>query len=106
MTRPTKAIVAESWQYDGVKVAVVREHQVLTWTQPSVVERDEAGEMPEAWLHLQEDDARAIYEALAQHFGGAGHDTRALRRDYDAERARVDKALDALIQAATHGRNP
>ena len=40
---------------------------------------------------------RALYEALAEHFGGTGHDTRALRADYDHERSRVDKMLDSLL---------
>ena len=38
-----------------------------------------------------------IYEALADYFGHSGHDTRALRKDYDAERARVDKLINNLI---------
>lgn len=49
-------------------------------------------------LQLDEDEARAVYEALAEYFGGTGHDTRALRRDYDAERARVDKLIGHLTR--------
>lgn len=49
-------------------------------------------------LKLPEDIARAMYEALAEHFGHSGHDTRALRKDYDAERARVDRMLDHLLR--------
>lgn len=52
----------------------------------------------EAWLHIHEDHARAIYEALADYFGHSGHDTRALRRDYDNERQRVDRMINALIR--------
>lgn len=87
----------------GIRLAVQRgvtgpSPTVLTWQQPGVELLGEGGAAPsaEAWLHLQEDDARAIYEALADHFGHAGHDTRALRKDYDAERARVDKLLAHL----------
>ena len=46
------------------------------------------------------DNARAIYEALADYFGHAGHDIRALRKDYDAERARVDKLIHHAIGGA------
>ncbi|HMM95287.1 hypothetical protein [Phycicoccus sp.] len=51
-------------------------------------------------LHMPEEAARALYEALAERFGGTGHDTRALRRDYDDERKRVDKLTDALVGIA------
>jgi hypothetical protein len=88
----------------GVRLAVRRDGSgpsgvVLKWEQPTVEPVTEAGTVPDpaTWLHLQEDDARAIYEALADHFGHAGHDTRALRKDYDAERARVDKLIANLI---------
>lgn len=50
-----------------------------------------------SWLQLTEEEARAIYEALADYYGHAGHDTRALRKDYDAERARVDRLINNLI---------
>lgn len=39
---------------------------------------------------LPYDTGRALLNALTRHYHGAD-DTRALRRDYDAERARVDK---------------
>lgn len=89
----------------GVRIAVKRDYghrsELLLWERPIVTEYDEedrATEREESWLRLPEDDARAIYDALADHFGHAGHDTRALRRDYDAERGRVDKMLDAFIR--------
>ena len=53
----------------------------------------------EPTLALPDDMARALLDALMQHYQGA-EDTRALRRDYDAERARVDKLTDALIGIA------
>lgn len=46
---------------------------------------------------LTVDVARAMYEALADHFGHSGNDTRALRKDYDAERQRVDRLIGNLI---------
>lgn len=87
----------------GVAVAVVRDHggtrQVLRWQPVEVVTVTEAsGIEPPAdhWLRLIEDDARAIYEALADYFGHAGHDIRSLRKDYDAERVRVDRFIAHL----------
>jgi len=85
----------------GVRLAVRRDGSgsngvVLKWEQPTVELVTEAGAAPDpaTWLRLDEDDARAIYEALAEHFGHAGHDIRALRKDYDAERARVDTLIE------------
>lgn len=45
---------------------------------------------------LGEDEARVLLDALTRHFDGA-EDTRALRRDYDAERKRVDTLTSALV---------
>jgi hypothetical protein len=51
----------------------------------------------EPTLVLDEAAARALLDGLAGHFHGA-EDTRALRKDYDAERKRVD----GLIGTVTH----
>lgn len=88
----------------GLRVAIQRDHggarEVVQW-EPVAVRRhapDEYHEPSDAdWLRLPEDDFRALYEALADHFGHSGNDTRALRRDYDAERGRVDKLIGHLI---------
>jgi hypothetical protein len=53
----------------------------------------------EPTLSLHEASARALLQALLRHFDG-GEDTRSLRKDYDAERSRVDKLTDALIEIA------
>lgn len=47
-------------------------------------------------LSIPADAARALYDALAAHFGNTS-DARQLRRDYDAERGRVDKMIGHLI---------
>jgi hypothetical protein len=44
---------------------------------------------------LEDDEARALLDALTRYYNGA-EDTRALRKDYDAERARVDKLTATL----------
>lgn len=51
-------------------------------------------------LIFDDEVARALLDVLAKHFGGTG-DTRQLRKDHDAERARVDKLTTALITVAT-----
>lgn len=90
-------------EYDlmGVRVALLREGDgnrvVAQWPGGFQAWRtiEEPGRSPqdEDWLRLDENDARAIYEGLADYFGHSGHDTRALRRDYDAERQRVDRLI-------------
>lgn len=91
----------------GVKIAVAQavnesEHRVLIWGDPVVRTVDRGVVLDEdAFLHLDEDAARAMYEALADYFGGTGHDTRALRKDYDAERARVDKFIAHITTGAS-----
>lgn len=98
-------------EYDlmGVRVALLREGDgsrvVAQW--PPIMQAWRTIEEPsttpqdEDWLRLDEDDARAIYEALADYFGHSGHDTRALRRDYDDERRRVDRLIGAVTGRAT-----
>lgn len=56
-------------------------------------------------LRLNDEFARALLTALLAYYEG-GEDTRSLRRDYDAERKRVDKMLDALISADRRGYQP
>ena len=46
---------------------------------------------------LEDSAARALLDGLTRFYHGA-EDTRALREDYDAERARVDKLTNALIE--------
>lgn len=76
---------------DGKRLGV-NDRGVLTWV---------GGDQPEQdypFLRFHDDDvARALYEALANYFGGTGHDTRALRKDYEHEKARLDKVIDHLL---------
>lgn len=100
----TKAHVEQDWMRDMIRVAVRQESpgavQALLFAATGVrlIEPDAGYTVPQEdeWLDLPEDAARAIYEALADHFGSPSNDTRALRRDYDAERARVDKFIAHL----------
>ncbi len=51
-------------------------------------------------LRIPTEAARALYDALAQHFGGTSN-SKQLRADYDVERGRVDKLTDAVLKIAT-----
>lgn len=48
---------------------------------------------------LGQDEARAVLDALTAHYHGAD-DTRALRRDYDHERSRVDRLISTVSTIA------
>ena len=99
-----EAFVQDDWMRDGVKIAVrlsnaedVRE--MILWGDVAVTRITEAtNAMPsdDAFLHLPNDVARALYEALSRHFGGNVVDATRLRKDYDAERARVDLFIKHL----------
>jgi hypothetical protein len=63
----------------------------LEWrtTEPAVA-------LAEPTLRLPDDVARALLDALTAHYGGAP-ELQSLRKDYVAERGRVDKMIDHLI---------
>lgn len=74
----------------------------VRWDGNMVAERIADASAPDgAFLALDEDMARAIYDALGDYFGHSGHDTRALRKDYDAERKRVDRFIAHLTGGAS-----
>lgn len=101
-----RVAVESDWMRDGVRIAGRLSKQVyvkgwgstLTLAHAEPLEGSREMSDGDEWLHLPLDLARALYEGLADHFGHSGNDTRALRRDYDAERARVDKMLAALVE--------
>lgn len=47
-------------------------------------------------LPLTDAEARGLYEALADYYGHTSVSAAALRKDYDAERARVDRLIAHL----------
>jgi len=53
----------------------------------------------EPTFRLPAEAGRALLDALMRHYNGA-EDTRALRRDYDAERRRVDEQAKVLADVA------
>jgi uncharacterized protein (DUF1501 family) len=89
----------------GVKIHLVEDlghgRMAVAQFQDAVMTEVEepAAESPSLPLALPEAAARAIYEALARHFGGAP-DMHTLRKDYDAERARVDRFIAHAVGEA------
>jgi len=83
------AVVLGQRTPDGTRAVVG-----ITGGGPEVEFVPEAATAPT--LSIPVDAARALYDALAQHFGNTS-DARQLRRDYDAERGRVDKLIGHLI---------
>lgn len=61
----------------------------------SIAKDDPATAELEPSLTLREEHARALLDALITHFNG-GENTRQLRKDYEAERARVDRLIGVL----------
>ena len=102
-----QARVLDNFMYDGVKVAVRLSADgsratALQWVDPVEVVIDRDAVPPDnTLLRLSEDVARAIYEALSVHFGGNVVDATRLRKDYDAERARVDVFIKHLTEKAS-----
>lgn len=68
-------------QADGTALTIDKDNSAVLDLQPS--------------LSLREDHARALLDALITHFNG-GENTQQLRKDYDAERARVDLLIGKL----------
>lgn len=103
-----KAHIEDDWQRDGIALALIRdagnrERTLYDFSGVMLHNYDPAS--PErinddARLRISNEAARALYEALADHFGHAGHDARALRRDYEAERKRVDTFIAHLTKEA------
>lgn len=65
---------------------------------------NDGGEVdPHPGLSLRYDDARALYQALADHFDGPSRPqgpAEVILESYASERARVDKMLDAILATA------
>lgn len=79
-------------------VAEIGVHGITCLRQPE-------GTAYESVLAVPVDVGRALLDGLTGHFGGTS-DTRRLRADYDAERARVDKLTDTVISIATRVPSP
>lgn len=97
----TRAFVQHSYTRFGVDIyltqqvgegrfALAQPIDDLVFSEP-----DPAQSFAAPTLNLREDMARALLDALSAHFGGSS-DVQTLRKDYMAERARVDKLIAHL----------
>lgn len=108
-----RAGVQQDWANASLRLCIVRtlgqgQIQVvkainaddgLTFDRGVEFETQDQSQQVQHWLSLPDGAARALLDALSQHYGGTG-DTRQVRRDLDAERSRVDKLTDAVIDIA------
>jgi len=82
---------------DGLDPAIMRLSEVgVIW---ETFDANDLAVQPEPTFRLPAEAGRALLEALVRHYNGA-EDTRALRRDYDAERKRVDEQAKVLADVA------
>lgn len=90
--------------YGGVHVLAGRAypdgHIEILGGELTVTHHDEPHLLPsdERGLRLPEPLARALYDALATHYGHA-EPTRSLRADFEHVRARYDETVDTLAHA-------
>lgn len=98
MIDQARALVRHDLERDGVSIAIRRQGGgILDFTTRTEFSEDGATDSAAKPLYLRDEEARALYEALGRHFGGDAVSNVRLRSDYDAERRRVDKMIDALI---------
>jgi len=111
--------IADDFMGSGIKISIVREHTDHSQLAGPRCERtilrisdDPSGRHAHRWeevsndgrvveptLRLDEETARTLLDVLTRHYQGA-EDTRALRRDYDHERKRVDQLVGSLTAIA------
>lgn len=72
---------------------LILDGRALSW------ETIEEGTVTEPTLVIGDEIARALLDTLTRYYHGA-EDTRALRRDYDAERKRVDSLIEHVTAIA------
>lgn len=104
-----RAHIAQRHLLDAIDVYIVDHHNGRmrflridgdTQSWDDLGREDEAlASEPPPTITLPMDSGRALLEALVLHYQGA-EDTRALRRDYDNERKRVDDLAKTLADVA------
>ena len=104
----TEAHVSIDFVGQGIKVALIRRNgdEIRALKDLGAADRfpiwesiDPATETP-IGIRIPDDVAKALLDALLDHYRG-GHDARELRKDYDAERARVDIFIKHLTAGAS-----
>lgn len=101
-----RAYVTEDFPLDSVKVAIVQQPEggrpeaILRLPDDPTrfrcwepIEPDSTDVAPT--MTLRRDEAQSLLDSLTRFFHGA-EDTRALRKDYEAERGRVDQLVGTL----------
>lgn len=99
---PWRAYVQRNYRmFDGIDIWLMEKRSSSTYiglpTDITFTLVEDTAVSSEPTLSLPDGFARAILDALSSHYGAAG-DLRTLRRDYDAERARVDKLIEHLAR--------
>lgn len=100
----TEAHISVDYVSQGIKVIVIRRNgdrvEILkdlgSNTTFSVWEAVDPNTQAPSEIRVPADVAKALLDALLDHYRG-GHDARQLRKDYDAERARVDLFIKHAI---------
>lgn len=86
-------------QEDGKRILHMNEDGSSTWSDVISGSAAYAADTPKPTVSLPWETARTVLDALTQHYQGA-EDTRQLRRDYDAERKRVDGQTAVIADIA------
>jgi hypothetical protein len=84
---------------DPASKRILRIHVANHYFTTTTWEEMPRNEAVEPTLQLPHDAAHALLAALTNHYQGVD-DQRALRKDYDAERGRVDQLIDTVAQIA------
>lgn len=102
----SRAYVSDDFARNGVSIFLAHDRGngralanpvELAWSEAAASEAA-AGWVHDPTLRLPDDVARALLDALVAHYGGTS-EVQTLRKDYLAERARVDKMIDHLTTA-------
>jgi len=88
------------FMFDGLRIWLVDrrgQRRALMVSHTPVFEEADETIQHEPSLRLEDGAARALLDALAAYFGGTG-ELQTLRRDYEAERKRVDRFIEHLTR--------
>ena len=84
---------------DGMRAILHMDDSMMRWTELGPPDSVVPDGVLAPTFSLPFDSGRALLEALTRHYNGA-EDTRALRKDYDAERKRVDEQNRVIADIA------
>lgn len=98
-----KVRITDDWSMFGIQLVFVEEndgHRVVgNLTERQLIYPNAPVTSEIEPVRMTDDQARALLSALSRHYEG-GEDTRSLRKDYDAERQRVDTFIAYLTKPA------